>query len=169
MNKLVISILVVFASVTSTFAQKYAFVDTDYILSKIPEYKQAQSQLDKMSQQWQGEIESLFAESEALESALNAEKILLTDEMITQREADIVKKKAEARALQQQYFGPEGELFKKRKELVKPIQDQVYNAVQSVAKKRKYEIVFDKSSGLIMLYTNPKADISDDVLENLGY
>lgn len=150
-------------------AQKYAFVDSDFILSKIPDYAQAQKQLNQMSEQWQGEIESLFSEANALERALNAEKILLTDEMISKREEDIKKKRAEARGLQQQYFGPEGELFKKRQELIKPIQDQVYNAVQSVAKKRKYDIVFDKSSGLIMLYTNPRADISDEVLDNLGY
>ena len=116
-----------------------------------------------------GEIESLFSESEALQVALNAEKILLTEEMVSEREKMIAEKKSEARSLQQKYFGPEGELFKKRLELIKPIQDQIYNAIQSVAKQKKYDIVFDKASALMMLYTNPKADLSDEVLESLGY
>jgi len=169
MRNLILSISLVILSSTAVLAQKYAYVDSDYILSQIPDYTQAQSQLDKMSSMWQGEIESLFSDIDALQVSLNAEKILLTDEMIAERNKLIESKKAEARTLQQKYFGPEGELFKKRLELIKPLQDQVYNAIQSVAKKRKYDIVFDKSSDLIMLYTNPKADISDEVLEKLGY
>ncbi len=169
MRTIFLSISFVILSSTAVWAQKFAYVDSDYILSQIPDFTQAQSQLDKMSAMWQGEIESLFSDVDALQVALNAEKILLTDEMIADREKMIETKKTEARALQQKYFGPEGELFKKRLELIKPLQDQVYNAIQSVAKKRKFDIVFDKSSDLIMLYTNPKADISDDVLENLGY
>ena len=156
-------------SITATYAQKYGFVDTDYILSNIPDYKQAQSQLDNMSAQWQGEIESLYSEAEALQAALDAERILWTDKMIAEREQMIADKKAEALSLQQKYFGPEGELFKKRLELIKPIQDQIYNAIQSLAKKKKYDIIFDKSSDLLMLYTNPRADLSDEVLESLGY
>jgi len=167
-NIFVVIALSILAS-SSALAQKYAYVDSEYILANIPDYKQAQAQLDKMSMQWQGEIESLFSDAEALQIALNAEKILLTDEMIAEREKIIAEKKSEARALQQKYFGPEGELFKKRLELIKPIQDQVYNAVQSVAKQKKYDIVFDKASELMMLYTNPRADISDEVLESLGY
>ena len=169
MRNVILSISLVILSSTAVWAQKFAYVDSDYILSQIPDFTQAQSQLDKMSAMWQGEIESLFSDIDALQVALNAEKILLTDEMIADREKVIEDKKTEARMLQQKYFGPEGELFKKRLELIKPLQDQVYNAIQSVAKKRKYDIVFDKSSELIMLYTNPKVDISDDVLENLGY
>ena len=169
MKKIIIAISFILLSSTAVLAQKYAYVDSDYILSQIPDYTQAQSQLDKMSSMWQGEIESLFSDADALQVSLNAEKILLTDEMIVDREKVIKDKETEARTLQQKYFGPEGELFKKRSELIKPLQDQVYNAIQTVAKKRKFEIVFDKSSELIMLYTHPKADISDDVLENLGY
>lgn len=169
MRKISLIIITLVFCGAQAFAQKYAYVDSDYLLSKIPDYTQAQGQLDQMSQKWQGEIESLFSESDALQKALNAEKILLTDEMIAKREKNIEDLITKARNLQQQYFGPEGELFKKRQELIKPIQDQVYNAVQTVAKKRKYDIVFDKSSGLIMLYTNPRADISDEVLDNLGY
>ena len=169
MRGLFLSIAFVIVSSATVFGQKYGFVDSEYILSNIPDYKQAQSQLDNMSAQWQGEIEALFSESEALQVALNAEKILLTKEMVDERDKMIVDKKAEARTLQQKYFGPEGELFKKRLELIKPIQDQIYNAIQSVAKQKKYDIVFDKASELMMLYTNPKADLSDEVLESLGY
>ena len=169
MRGLILSIAFVLASSASVFGQKYGYVDSEYILSNIPDYKQAQSQLDNMSAQWQGEIESLFSESEALQVALNAEKILLTEEMVSEREKLIDEKKTEARTLQQQYFGPEGELFKKRLELIKPIQDQIYNAIQSVAKQKKYDIFCDKASELMMLYTNPKADLSDEVLESLGY
>lgn len=169
MRGLILSIAFVLASSATVFGQKYGYVDSEYILSNIPDYKQAQSQLDNMSAQWQGEIESLFSESEALQVALNAEKILLTEEMVAEREKIIDEKKTEARTLQQKYFGPEGELFKKRLELIKPIQDQIYNAIQSVAKQKKYDIVFDKASELMMLYTNPRADLSDEVLESLGY
>ena len=169
MRGLILSIAFVLASSATVLGQKYGYVDSEYILSNIPDYKQAQSQLDNMSAQWQGEIESLFSESEALQVALNAEKILLTEEMVSEREKIISEKKTEARTLQQKYFGPEGELFKKRLELIKPIQDQIYNAIQSVAKQKKCDIVFDKASELMMLYTNPRADLSDEVLESLGY
>lgn len=169
MRGFILSIAFFLASSAAVFGQKYGYVDSEYILSNIPDYKQAQSQLDNMSAQWQGEIESLFSEAEALQVALNAEKILLTEEMVGEREKIIDEKKTQARTLQQTYFGPEGDLFNKRLELIKPIQDQIYNAIQSVAKQKKYDIVFDKASELMMLYTNPRADLSDEVLESLGY
>ncbi|MCT4622416.1 MAG: OmpH family outer membrane protein [Schleiferiaceae bacterium] len=169
MRNILATIAITLLSINAAFAQKYGYVDSDYILSNIPDYKQAQNQLDNMSSQWQGEIESLYSEAEALQTALNAEKILLTEKMIAEREKMIAEKKDEALSLQQKYFGAQGELFQKRMELVKPIQDQVYNAIQSLAKKKKYDIIFDKSSDLLMLYTNPRADLSDEVLESLGY
>ncbi|MDX5324807.1 MAG: OmpH family outer membrane protein [Bacteroidota bacterium] len=153
----------------SVFGQRFAYVDSDFILSQIPEYNQAQEQLDQLSKKWEGEIASLYSEVEALRQAYQAEKVLLTEEMQKEREAIIARKEQEARNLQLKYFGADGELFKKRKELVKPIQDQVYNAVQEVARRRKLDFVFDKSSELIMLYANPDNDVSDEVLEKLGY
>ncbi len=150
-------------------AQRFGIVDTDYILTKIPEYSQAQSQLDQMSKQWQGEVEALLSEADALQKSLDAERILLTDEMAAEREKVIKDLEQEARKLQRQYFGPEGDLFKKRQELVRPIQDQVYNAVQDVARKKKLDVVFDKASSLTMLYSSDKIDISEEVLTELGY
>lgn len=150
-------------------AQKFGYVDSEYILKKIPEYNQAQRQLDQLSEQWQGEVEALYSEISALNKAYQAEKVLLTEALQKEREEMIAKKEKEARELQRKYFGPEGELFKKRSELIKPIQDQVYNAVQEVARRRRLDIMFDKSSGLIMLYTDPSADFSQDVLDKMGY
>jgi outer membrane protein len=150
-------------------AQRFGIVDTQFILSKIPEYSQAQSQIDQMSKTWQGEVEALLSETDALQKSLDAERILLTDEMAEEREKVITEKEQEARKLQRQYFGPEGDLFKKRQELVKPIQDQVYNAVQDVARKKRLDVVFDKASSLTMLYASDKIDISEDVLSELGY
>jgi len=148
---------------------RFGIVDTDYILKKIPEYTQAQAQLDQMSQQWQGEVAALLSEADALQKSLDAERVLLTDEMVAEREALIESKESEARKLQRQYFGPEGDLFKKRAELIKPIQDQVYNAIQDVARKKRLDAVFDRASSLTMLYTNDKIDISEEILETLGY
>jgi len=166
-NRLFLILFSVFA--IGAQAQRFGIVDTDYVLGKIPEYSQAQSQIDNMSKQWQGEVEALLSEADALQKSLDAERILLTDEMITERTKVITDLEQQARNLQRQYFGPEGELFKKRQELVRPIQDQVYNAVQDVARKKKLDIVFDRASSLTMLYTSDKIDISEDVLIVLGY
>lgn len=150
-------------------AQKIAFVDTEYILGQIPEYKAAQAELDKQSVQWQKEIEAKYAEIDKMYKAYQAEQILLTEEMKKKREGDIVAKEKEAKDLQKQRFGVDGELFKKRQELVKPIQDKVYNSVKAIAEKGGYSIIFDKASDLTMLYTNSKNDKSDEVLEQMGY
>lgn len=153
----------------SAFSQKFAFVDTDYILNQIPDYKEAQQNLDKISVEWQKQIEKKYAEIDKMYKDYQAEQILLTDEMKRKREDDIMKKEKEAKEFQKQKFGVEGELFQKRQELVKPIQDKVYNAIKDIATVGQYAIIFDKSSGLTMLYTNSKYDKSDDVLKKLGY
>lgn len=165
------TLLLILCSLTAITAQaqRFAIVDTEYILKQIPEYSQAQAQLDNMSLKWQGEVEALLSEADALQKSLDAERILLTDEMAAERQQDIDDKTEAARKLQRQYFSPKGELFKKRQELVKPIQDQVYNAVQDVARKKRYDVVLDKASSLTMLYTSEKVDISDLVLDALGY
>ena len=169
MKKLILTLSIVFAATVASFAQKFAYVDTEYILGQIPEYKAAQAELDKTSAQWQKEIEAKYAEIDKMYKAYQAEQILLTEEMKKKREADIVAKEKEAKDLQKQRFGVDGELFKKRQELVKPIQDKVYNAIKAIAEKGAYSVIFDKSSDLTMLYTNSKLDKSDDVLAQLGY
>jgi len=157
------------ASLSAQPAAKFGYVDSDYILSQIPEYKAAQNELDKTSAQWQKEVELKFAEVEKLSKAYQADAILLTDEMKKKREQEIATREKEAKDFQKQKFGVDGELFKKRQELVKPIQDKVYNAIKSVAEKKGLGVILDKSGQLTILYVNPKYDASDDVLELLGY
>lgn len=157
----------IFSSVV--FAQKFGYVDTEYILNQIPEYKAAQTELDKVSADWQKEIEAKYAEIDKLYKAFQAEKIFLTEEMMKKRENEIINREREVKELQKQKFGVDGELFKKRMELVKPLQDKVYSAVKAVAEKSGLAIIFDKSSDLTMLYTNPRYDKSDDVLNYMGY
>ncbi len=150
-------------------AQKYCYVNTEYILENIPEYKSAMQQLDQISVNWQKEIEVKYAFIDKLYKDYQAEQILLTDEMRKKREQEIVNKEKEAKDLQKQRFGYEGDLFKKKQELVKPIQDKIYNAIKKLATEQSYAVVFDKSSDLIMLYTNPKYDKSDEILLQMGY
>jgi outer membrane protein len=164
------SILILTALIAlPVMAQKYAFVDTDYILNKIPSYKAAQDELDKLSEQYQAEIKGLTDEIDKMYREYQAEKVLLTDEMKSKREEQIVTKEKDAKKLQNDYFGQEGLLFKKREELVKPVQDEVYNAVKEIANESGYAVIFDTASSTSMLYTNPRYDISDEVLSKLGY
>jgi outer membrane protein len=150
-------------------AAKFGYVDSDYILSQIPEYKAAQSELDKTSIQWQKEMEAKFADIDKLYKAYQADAILLTEDMKKKRENEIINKETEAKDLQKQRFGVDGELFKKRQELVKPVQDKVYNAIKVVAEKKALGYILDKSGQISILYANSKYDISDDVLIYLGY
>jgi outer membrane protein len=153
----------------SVYGQRFAIVDSEYVLAKIPSYAQSQQQLDQLSAQWSGEVEALRSEIDALRTAYEAEKVIMTEETKKEKLTEIETKEQEARALQRKYFGPDGEVFKKRQELLRPIQDQVYNAVQDIARRRNLDVVFDKSSDLITLYANDKVDISDEVIEKLGY
>ncbi len=150
-------------------AQKYAFVDTEYILDRIPAYKAAQDQLDKMARDWQEEVETMYGGIEKMYQDFQAEKVLLTEEMKTKKEEEIITREKEVKDLQQKYFGRDGNLFDKRQELIKPIQDEVYRAVKEIASEGNYAVIFDTASGANMLYTNPKYDKSDEVLEKLGY
>jgi outer membrane protein len=149
-------------------AQKYCFVNSEYILEQIPAYKDAQSQLDAMSVKWQKEIEEKYSNIDKLYKAYQAEQILLTEEMKKRRQDEILNREKEAKDLQKQRFGYEGDLFKKKQELVKPIQDKIYNAVKKYANDQSYAVIFDKSSDLTMLYANPKYDKSDAVLKIMG-
>ena len=155
--------------VLTTQAQKFAYVDTDYILNKIPEFKQAQDKLDDFSADWQTEIENKYKDVEQMYRAYQQEQVLLTDEMKVKREEAIIEKENDAKNLQQKYFGPSGDLYIKRQELIKPIQDRIHDAIQKLAANSKYQVVFDSSSDLIMLYKNNNLDKSDKVLELMGY
>jgi len=148
-------------------AQRWAYVDTEYILQKLPKYREAQSQLDKMARAWQKEIDTEIRELDKMKLSLENERVLLTKDLIEEREILIAEKTEEIEKLQIKRFGAEGDLISQRKQLVKPIQDQVFNAVQAIAKQRRYDAVFDKSSDLIMLYYNKKYDISDKVLDKI--
>ncbi len=154
---------------SSVFAQKYAYIDSQYILDNISEYKAAQQQLDQLSIAWQKDIEAKYSVIDKLYKDYQAEQILLTEEMRRKREQEITNKEKEVKEFQKQKFGYEGELFKKKQELIKPIQDKIYNAVKKMATDQGYAVIFDKSGDLVMLYTNPKYDKSDDVLAAMGY
>lgn len=151
----------------SLSAQRFGIIDSEKILLKVPDYVQAQKQLDQLSRNWEGEVQALMSEADALRKSYEAEKVLLTEEMKEERLKAIKDKEEEAINKQQQYFGTEGMIYTKRLELIKPIQDKIYNAVQEVAKRKNLDVVFDKSSDLITLYYSEKVDISDDVLNKL--
>lgn len=168
-KKILIALSVVFLLTHGiASAQKYCFVNSEYILSKIPAYNDAQKQLDALSVKWQKEIEDKYAQIDKLYKAFQAEQILLTEEMKKRRQEEILTREKEAKDLQKQRFGYEGDLFKKKQELVKPIQDKVYNAVKKYATDQSYAVIFDKSSDLTMLYANPKYDKSDAILKLMG-
>lgn len=148
-------------------AQRYAVIDTRYILSKLPEYEEAQKKLDAFSVQWQKEIDDKQAALDMLYRNFEAERVMLSEELLKKREDDIFNKEKELRDLQKRRFGFEGDLFKRRQELVKPIQDRVYNAVQKLAANRQYDLILDKSEGITVIFADPKLDRSDDVLKEL--
>jgi outer membrane protein len=168
--KILLSIIIALFSVglTDTFAQKFAYVDTKYILEMIPEYQEAQAELNTLSARWQKEIETKLSNVEKLRQAYEAEKILLTEEMKRQRLEEIDKKYEEARDLQQKRFGLNGELFKKRQELIQPIQERVYGAIKEIAKSGGFAIIFDRSSNSNVLFADERYDRSDRVLRKLG-
>jgi len=167
-KKLFLLIVILMTSV-STYAQKFAYVDSDYILSKMTEFAQAEEKIDDFSKEWQSEIELAYEEVEQMYRDYQSEQVLLTSEMKTKREEAIIEKEKSVQSLQQKYFGNNGELYKKRQDLIKPIQDRIFDAVQQLAASNKYSIIFDASSDLIMLYSNPDLDKSDKVLELMGY
>lgn len=169
MNSLRILTVLALLLPASLIAQKFGYIDTDYILRHMPEYASAQEELNRVSSQWQIEIEAKYEAIRMLEQAYQAEKILLTTEMRQRREDEIKQKRTEAQQMQKAKFGVEGELFQRREELIKPVQDALYTAIEELASQRGYMVVFDKSNQSNMLYTNPKFDLSDDVIKKLGY
>ena len=168
-TKTLFLLIVTLMTSISTYSQKFAYVDSDYILSKMPEFAEAEEKIDDFSKEWQSEIELAYEEVEQMYRDYQSEQVLLTSEMKTKREESIIEKEKSVQSLQQKYFGNNGDLYKKRQDLIKPIQDRIFDAVQQLAASNKYSIIFDASSDLIMLYSNPDLDKSDKVLELMGY
>jgi outer membrane protein len=166
----ILSVLIVLISAATTAqSQKYAFVDSEYIRKNIPAFTAAQEQLDKLSKQWEKEVADGYAIVEQMYKAYQNESVLLSQDMKGKREESIITKEKEMKDLQNKYFGMEGELFKKREELVKPIQDEILKAIKEIAVDGSYAVIFDTAAGGNILFANPKFDISDQVLQKLGY
>jgi len=149
-------------------AQKIGYIDSNFILSKMPAYNKVQQEMDKYAETWQREIEALQKEADKLKQEYRTEEVLLTEEMKKKRQAEIAKKENEVREYQRKVFGYEGMMFKRRQDLMRPIQDEVFTAVEKVSKQRQIAIMFDKSGDLVMIYTNPVHDYTEYVLEELG-
>jgi outer membrane protein len=152
----------------SLYAQRYAVIDSKYILEKLPEYKAAQQKLDQFSEQWQQEIDKKSAALDKMYKDYDAEQVMLSDDLKKKREDELFNNDKELKDLQRKRFGYEGDIFKKRQELIKPIQDRVYNAVQKLAASKLYDFILDKSEGITVIFADPKLDKSDDVLKELG-
>jgi outer membrane protein len=169
MKKIVIIALLLVLSGVEGYAQRFAYVDSDYVLNYIPEYNSAQKQLDALSEQWQKEVDIKFAAIEDMFKAYQVDQVLLNGELRKKREDEIIQKEQEAKEFQRLKFGFEGELFQVRSKLIKPIQDRVSKAVQSIAEAQQLDMIFDKNSEITLLYANPRLDKSNDVLTKLGY
>jgi outer membrane protein len=168
MKKFLLALTVLVCCAAGVQAQRYAIVDSKYILDKIPDYKEAQKSLDAVSEQWQREIDQKQADLDRMYRNFEAEQVMLSDELKKKREDELFMREKELRDLQRKRFGFEGDLFKKRQELVKPIQDKVYTAIQKIAANRQYDFILDKSEGITVIFADPKLDRSEDVLRELG-
>lgn len=169
MKKLLISLAILAMTAVGACAQKFALVDMDYILRNVPNYEMANEQLNQVSQRWEREVTELSKEAETMYKNYQAEMVFLTDDQKKAREEEIVAKEKEVTDLRYKYFGPEGELFKKRQSLMKPIQEDVYNAVKAVSEEKGYQVIFDRASSQSIVFASPKIDVSNDVLAKLGY
>jgi outer membrane protein len=168
MKKLLILATCFLLLASGIHAQRYAIIDSKYILDKLPEYKEAQKALDQFSEQWQQEVDQKQALVDKMFKEYDAEEVMLSDVLKKKRQDELYNKEKELRDLQKKRFGFEGDLFKKRQELIKPIQDRVYNAVQKLAVEKQYDFILDKSEGITVIFADPKLDKSADVLRNLG-
>ena len=169
MKKFLFTLVIALGSILGANAQKFALVDMDYILSSIPNYEMANEQLNQLSQRWQKEVEAKATEAQTMYKNYQADMVFLTDEQKTKKEAEIVAKEKEATELRYKYFGPEGELYKKRQSLMQPIQDEVYNAVKKVSEERGYQCIFDRASSANIIFASPRIDVSNEVLAKMGY
>lgn len=168
MKKLLLLSIGCWLAAVAAQAQRYAIIDTRYILEKIPEYKEANQRLEQTAELWQKEIDLLQSDLDKMYRQLDAERVMLSPDLLKKREDEIFNKEKEVRDLQRKRFGYEGDYFRKKQELVKPIQDKVYNAVQKLATERMLDFVLDKSEGITVIFADPKLDRSDDVLKILG-
>ena len=167
MKKILFTLFVLFAAQAG--AQKFALVDMEYILKNIPSYERANEQLNQVSKKWQAEVDALTSEAQTPYKNYQSEAVFLSEEQKTQREEAIVAKEKEAAELKKKYFGPEGELFKKRESLMAPIQEEIYNAVKDICDLKGYSLVLDRASDTGIIFASPKIDISNEVLTKLGY
>lgn len=169
MKKFIITLCVIAATACGMSAQKFALVDMQYILRNVPAYEMANEQLNQVSQRWEKEVANLSKEAETMYKNYEADMVFLTDDQKKKREEEIVAKENEAKDLRYKYFGPEGELYKKRQALMKPIQEDVYNAVKAVAEEKGYQTIFDRASSQSIVFASPRIDVSNEVLAKLGY
>ena len=169
MKKFIITLCVIAATACGMSAQKFALVDMQYILRNVPAYEMANEQLNQVSQRWEKEVTNLSKEAETMYKNYEADMVFLTDDQKKKREEEIVAKENEAKDLRYKYFGPEGELYKKRQSLMKPLQEDVYNAVKAVAEEKGYQTIFDRASSQSIVFASPRIDVSNEVLAKLGY
>ncbi len=169
MTKLFASFLAVLSFTAASFAQRFVYVDSEYILNSIPDYKQAQKSLDDIAENWRAEIDRKYKDIDDLYKAFQAEQILMPEDVKIRKQQEIEQKEKDVKEFQKQKFGYEGELFQKKQELIKPIQDKIYNEIQKMAAEKAYDFIFDKANGASMLYASTKYDKSDDILRAMGY
>jgi outer membrane protein len=168
MKKMILMLMMTVAAITAN-AQKFALLDMEYILKNVPAYERANEQLNQVSKKWQAEIEALNTEAGTMYKNYQNEVVFLSEEQKKEKQEAIMQKEKEASELKRKYFGPEGELFKKREALITPIQEEIYNTVKEISELRGYSLVIDRASDSGIIYGSPKVDISNEVLEKLGY
>lgn len=169
MKKILLLLVMGVGFALSSSAQKFALVDMEYILKNVPAYEMANEQLNQLSQRWQKELDALYQEADAMYKNYLSEKVFLTDDQVKKREEEIVTKEKETAELKAKYFGPDGELYQKRQSLMKPIQDDIYNATKKVAEERGYQMILDRASSSDIIFASPRIDVSNEVLNKLGY
>lgn len=169
MKKIFLAFVLAVICAAGASAQKFALIDMEYILKNVPSYEMANEQLNQLSQRWQKEVEAVSKEADQMYKQYLSDKVFLTEEQVKKREEEIVAKEQSATELRYKYFGPEGELYKKRQTLMKPIQDDIYNAVKKLSEERGYQAIFDRASSANIIYASPRIDVSNEVLAKLGY
>lgn len=168
MKKLVLTIAIIACAVCTASAQKFAFIDSEYLLKNIPAYESATQQLEQTSKKWQKEVDKLNEEASQMYKDYQSHMVFLSDEQKQEKEKEIVAKETEAKELKRKYFGADGELYKKKESLMRPIYDEMYNALKALSESKGYDAIWDRATGMIM-FVNPKIDISDDILNKMGY
>ena len=169
MKRLFLTLLIAIGGIVCANAQKFAIIDMEYILKNVPAYEMANEQLNQVSQRWEKEVTELSKEAETMYKNYQSDMVFLTDDQKKKREEEIVAKEKEVTDTRYKYFGPEGELYKKRQSLMKPIQEDVYNAVKAVAEEKGYQVIFDRASSQSIVFSSPRNDVSNEVLAKLGY